>query len=154
MKRRPQGDSPSEQLIKYQAHKRANSALNHFIAQDNLIAAYVIAYSIFEDKVKAFFIVKMRDVEGNPDWKGSKFNASVKRQLEYLRDTNAIKRNLFNKAAKATQRRNYYIHAAMYNVDFFTMEQVTEVIELRNELARLLQAEKRALRKARLQQGQ
>jgi hypothetical protein len=148
MNRRPKGNSANEQLIKYQAHKRANIALTHFIAQGNYIAAYVIAFSIFEDKVKAFYIVRIRDIDGNQDWQSSKFSGSTRRHLEYLLETNAINKSLFKNATKATEKRNVYLHAAMYNVDFFTMELVTKVVELRNEFARLLQAEKRALSKA------
>jgi len=149
MHKRPQGNSPSEQLIKYQAHKRANTALKHFIEQGNLIAAYVIAFSIFEDKARAYFIVMMRDVADNQDWKRSKFRAGISRNLEYLLETKAINKGLFNRANKVVKQRNTFIHATMYNVDFFTVDHVAEVVELRNEFAKLLQATKRALRNAR-----
>jgi hypothetical protein len=65
---RPQGDSPAEQLVKFKHHKAANGILNFYIDKCDYLAAYTVAFSLLEDRVRATAIVKKRDLLKSNDY--------------------------------------------------------------------------------------
>jgi len=61
---RPKDDTAESQRKKYEHHKKANGTLNYYFEQGNWIGAYVIAYSLLEDRLRAMYVVVKRDIEG------------------------------------------------------------------------------------------
>ena len=59
---RPTDDTKESQRKKYEHHKKANGTLNYYLEQGNFIGAYVIAYSLLEDRIRAMYVVVQRDI--------------------------------------------------------------------------------------------
>lgn len=144
--RRPLGDSDYQQKLKYQAHKTANGVLNHYIATENYIGAYVIAHSLLEDRIRAVYVIVFRDIKANTAWRATDSKISIGKILKALHAENFLKSRTFNLAIKLTSYRNTLIHAAMYNVNKIQLIHVTDVVNLRNDFAKLVRDLKRQIK--------
>ena len=146
---RPQGDSEEEQQIKYKHHRFANGTLNYYIDRCDYLAAYTVAFSLLEDRLRAMAIVKQRDVLGNKKYE-SFATIELARVVGHnypKTDTNIIfveniKTVIFN--------RNKLLHEAMWRTNAITLKDIENVIGLRDIVASELAKMKREVQKQKL----
>jgi len=130
------------QQDKYVAFKTAYQTITHYLAQDNFLAAYVVAFSLIEDRVRAMFVVWHRDAKKNePTSKqvAASFSNNI-RQLQVAGDISQEDANLLLGEAKI---RNELLHAAMWNLNAFDKAAVDRVIKLTRTIDKLRRAQKK-----------
>ena len=143
---RPKDDAAESQLKKFENHKEANSTLSYYLDQGNLLSAYVIAYSLLEDRVRAMYVVVQRDVH-KVFYRESDINGSYARMVDYLKDNNHLSNELASRLKKSNDARNNLLHNAMWELNVVTKDHITRVRKLRNEVSSQLEKIKRAVKK-------
>ncbi len=135
---RPKDDGKESQLKKYEFHKKANGTLNYYLEQGNLIGAYVIAYSLLEDRVRAMYVVVQRDFH-NVVITEDDIKSSFARLVDYLKKNNHLSKDLSKELHKANSNRNKLIHDAMWQIDAIKQEDIANVKKLKNEVSKVLE---------------
>ena len=143
---RPKDDEAESQRKKYEHHKKANNTLKHYLEEGNYIGAYVIAYSLLEDRVRAMYVVAQRDVH-KVVYTQNDINAPFARIIEYLRDNNHLSMELAKRLQKSNDTRNTLLHNAMWELDVITNDHITRVKKLRDEVASDLEKIKRRIKR-------
>lgn len=129
------------QYEKYFNFKKAHGTYKMYLEQKNYIGAYVIAFSIFEDRVNAmFFVRKIKDKIFNP-----KVRTPLIRKLKYLLNHSDISEENFNIWEPLIHNRNNKLHAAMWNIDEFLQVDCEEVLKMANLANTLRSKQKRLL---------
>lgn len=123
---RPQGNSPKQQKKKYVAHKRANEVLTHYIDKKNFIGGFLVAFSLFEDRVRAFDATVTQNGDAVSPTSRRKALAEVIKRLKGKMDQADI-----TKMLALVEERNKLVHSAMYNVDVFAEKHIILVLEVR-----------------------
>ncbi len=143
---RPHGDSDEEQQIKYKHHRFANSTLKYYIDRCDYLAAYTVAFSLLEDRLRAMAIVKQRDVLGHEKYEsfttielarvvGHNF-PKAEENLVFIEN---IKSVIFN--------RNKLLHEAMWRTNAISLKDIEDVIGLRDIVASELEKMKREVQR-------
>lgn len=130
------------QQDKYVAFKTAYQTITHYLAQDNFLAAYVVTFSLIEDRVRAMFVVWHRDAKKNePTSKqiAAPFSNHI-RQLQVAGDIPQEDANLLLAEAKI---RNELLHAAMWNLKAFDKTAIDRAIKLTRTIDKLRRAQKK-----------
>lgn len=143
---RPKDDVAESQRKKFEHHKEANSTLSYYLDQGNLLGAYVIAYSLLEDRIRAMYVVVQRDVH-KVFYRESDINGSYARMVDYLKDNNHLSNELASRLKKSNDARNNLLHNAMWELNVVTEDHITRVRKLRNEVSSQLEKIKRAVKK-------
>ena len=143
---RPKDDTADSQRKKYEHHKKANGTLNYYLEQGNLIGAYVIAYSLLEDRVRAMYVVVERDVN-KVELKTEDIKRSLGGIIGFLKKNGALTKELAKQLHKANDVRNTLLHDAMWEVDVIKEQNVLDVRDLRDEVSKVLEKIKRAIKK-------
>ena len=143
---RPKDDEAESQRKKYEHHKKANSTLKHYLSEGNYIGAYVIAYSLLEDRIRAMYVVVQRDVHKVVYTKND-INAPLARIVDYLQKNNHLSNELAKRLYKSNDNRNTLLHDAMWELDVFKETDVTKVGKLKDEVSSVLEKLKRAIKK-------
>lgn len=142
---RPTDDSTESQRKKYEHHKKANGTLNFYLEQGNLIGAYVIAYSLLEDRIRAMYVVIQRDIN-----KVELIKDDIKRSIGgiigYLQKQKYLSKELAKQLHKANDNRNRLLHDAMWQIDVFEQGDVLKVIELKKDIAKVLEKLKKSIK--------
>ena len=142
---RPKDDTAESQRKKYEHHKKANSTLNYYLEQGNWIGAYVIAYSLLEDRLRAMYVVVKRDVE-NAEIIKDEINAPLARIVGYLKKNSYLSKELAKQLQKANMFRNTLLHDAMWQVDVIKEQHVMDVKVLKNEIAKVVEQLKKKVK--------
>ena len=132
MQRRPIGDSPEEQLLKGQAHKHARETLKHYENTKNHIGAYVIIFSLFEDRIRALCVLHNRDVK-KIEYK-EKIASSLTKIISGLKKDKVLPKDVYVAAFELARKRNALIHEALYSLNAFTKEHVVELKLIEKQL--------------------
>jgi hypothetical protein len=149
---RPKGDSDEEQQIKNKHHRFANGTLNYYIDKCDYLAAYTVAFSLLEDRLRAMAIVKQRDVLGHANYE-SFATIELSRVVGHnypITDENTIfvenlKTVLFN--------RNKLLHEAMWRTNAIALKDIDDVIGLRDIVASELEKTKRDVQRQKRNQN-
>lgn len=146
---RPQGDSEEEQKIKYKHHRFANGTLNYYIDRCDYLAAYTVAFSLLEDRLRAMAIVKQRDVLGHEKYESFAtielarvVGHNYPKTEENLLFVENIKTVIFN--------RNKLLHEAMWRTNAITLKDIEDVIGLRDIVSSELEKMKREVQRKNL----
>jgi len=142
---RPTDDSKESQRKKYEHHKKANGTLNYYLEQGNWIGAYVIAYSLLEDRLRAMYVVVKRDIEGIELIKDD-INVSLARIVGYLKKNGYVIKELAKQLHKANDLRNTLLHDAMWQIDVIKEEHVIAIKALKNEVAKVVEQLKKKIK--------
>jgi uncharacterized protein YutE (UPF0331/DUF86 family) len=142
---RPIDDTEQSQRKKYEQHKKANGTLSYYLEQGNYIGAYVIAYSLLEDRIRAMYVVVQRDIN-----KAELVIEDVKRSvggiIGYLQKNGYLTKEVAKQLHKANHIRNTLLHDAMWAIDVFKEEDVLKVKDLKNEVAKALERLKKSIK--------
>lgn len=119
----------ANQQEKYFVFKKAFGMIKHYENEGNFIAAYVISFSILEDRIKAMYVVSFRHNEKRepkPDAISEGFSKLVNKIHRAQFITNELRDALKEEAIN----RNDLLHAAMWEVDAFTLDAVVRIKKL------------------------
>ena len=142
---RPQGDSEEEQQIKYEHHRFANSTLGDYIKNGEYLAAFTVAFSLLEDRLRAMAIVKQRDVLGHTNFI-SFATVELSRVVAHNYPTND-EENIFVYNLKAVlHNRNKLLHEAMWRNNVIKLVDIDHVMHLRDIVAADLRRMKREIK--------
>jgi len=141
---RPKGDSDEEQQIKYNHHRFANSTLSYYIDKCEYLAAYTVAFSLLEDRLRAMAIVKQRDVLGHQNY--SSFATIELSRVVSHNYPNDGSENIFVDNLKTVLfNRNKLLHEAMWRTNAIALKDVEDVMGLRDIVDSELRKIKREL---------
>ena len=143
---RPKSDDKDSQLKKYEFHKKANGTLNYYLTQGNLIGAYVIAYSLLEDRIRAMYVVVQRDIH-NVVIVEEDIKAPFARLVTYLKKNNHLTKELAKELYKANDNRNKLIHDAMWQIDVIKEKDIEELKKLKNAVSKVVESLKKQVKK-------
>ena len=108
------------QASKYRGFKRAFVVFDTHLRVSNFIGAYVVAFSLFEDRVTASFLLS-KDIKGISRPAASQ-HIGLSKKVKFLKSVGHISQDQRKRWLEAAKVRNDLIHAAMWNVDIFTAE--------------------------------
>jgi len=143
---RPIDDTEESQRRKYEHHKKANGTLSYYLEQGNFIGAYVVAYSLLEDRIRAMYVVVQRDIHKVVTTKND-INAPFARIVDYLQKNNHLSKELAKRLYKSNDIRNTLLHDAMWEIDAIKEKNVSNVGDLRDEVSSVLEKLKRVIKR-------
>lgn len=121
------------QQQKYVAFKTAFESISRFRKNQNFIGAYVVAFSVIEDRLRAMFVVRyIADNSMQPT--DRKINGKFSELVRILKNSGDIEFDLSTKLLDEARERNRLLHASMWNIDSFTDEAVVRVIGLARKI--------------------
>lgn len=141
---RPLDDGEDAQRTKYVAFRTAYGLVNSYEQSQNYIAAYVIAFSILEDRIKAMYVVGFRQQHGRNPKEGAVEEGFGKLVNSLLHLQYLTKEMAETLRAEAVQR-NHLLHTAMWKLDAFTPESVIRVKALVRKIEAILKSKKKEL---------
>lgn len=137
---RPVGDTPEEQMLKYKFHQFAHGMLQYYIDKSQYLSAYVLAFSFFEDRIKALAVVKYRDYGKKENFENS-INIDLSRLIGniYKSEQNFIKiidpcsneitPIFLENLSLILEQRNKLIHEAMWRPNAISLKDVDILME-------------------------
>lgn len=131
------------QQDKYVAFKTAYQMIAHYLAQDNFLAAYVVAFSLIEDRVRAMFVVQHRIATEGKDPTAKQIVASFSNHICQLQLAGDIPQEDANLLLEEAKVRNELLHAAMWNLEAFDKAAVDRAIKLTRTIDKLRRAQKK-----------
>lgn len=132
------------QQEKYVAFRKAYGMVNDYQREGNYIGAYVIAYSLLEDRIRAMFVIYYRATqEAEP--KQDKIDDHFKKIISKLVHHQYLDEAFANKVLDEANRRNELLHAAMWKLDAFTEKSVADLKAIVREADNRLKKKKREL---------
>jgi hypothetical protein len=145
---RPQGDSDEEQQIKYEHHRFANGTLSYYIDKCDYLAAYTVAFSLLEDRLRAMAIVKQRDVDGHKNY--SSFATTDLGRVVSHNYPNSGDENIFVENLKTVLfNRNKLLHEAMWRINAIQLRDIDDVMGLREIVDSELRKIKREVQRSK-----
>jgi hypothetical protein len=142
---RPQGDSEAEQQKKRKHHSFANSTLKYYTDRCDYLAAYTVAFSLLEDRLRAMAIVKQRDVLGHANFISF---ATIELARVVSHNYPATDENeIFVENLKTVMfNRNKLLHEAMWRINAIQLKDIDDVLELRSIVDSQLRKMKREVK--------
>jgi len=133
-------------IDKYVAFKRAIDTYRVYLAQGNRIGAYVVVFSILEDRLSACYFLLHQEKNLQPRCRHPEFM----RRLGFVKAQSDMTNEEYSRCAVLADERNRLIHAAMWNLDAFDQADFEGVInaarKLDNRAKRLRRARKKRLK--------
>jgi hypothetical protein len=130
------------QQEKYIGFKKAFETITHYLEQDDLLAAYVIAFSLVEDRVRAMFVVWHRDTKKNePTLR--QVAASFSGHVDSLRKAGDISQSDAQMLLDEARIRNELLHSAMWNLEAFDKTATDRIIKAARCADKLRRAQKK-----------
>jgi hypothetical protein len=109
--------------------KQAFDAVNQYKDAGNFLAAYVVSFSVIEDRLRALYVVWYRSNK-NTEPTQKQVNAPFSQLVSSLLKSKMISVIDAEQLSAEARRRNELIHSAMWNLDGFTLDKVISAIEL------------------------
>lgn len=119
----------ASQQEKYATFKQAYEMITHYEKESNFIAAYVLAFSILEDRIKAMYVVSFRHKEKREP-KPEAINEGFSLLVNKIHRNQYINTELLNALKAEALSRNDLLHAAMWKFDAFTIDAVIRIKQL------------------------
>lgn len=128
---------------KYQGFAKAFATFTRYRDLGNFLSGYVVAFSIFEDRVTACFMLA-KDAAGEA--RPTKYTRHYEK-VKFLERQKHIDRDSAVDWLQAGDERNSLLHAAMWNIDAVTDAHCTQAIERARTADRLSRRIKRVVSK-------
>lgn len=128
-------DDALSPFAKYETFKKAYDNVNFFTESGNLIGAFVLSFSILEDRLCAAVVVCGRALQ----YKINENNVSkmpFKQRIDHLLAMEAIDVDLHERLQNAAYLRNDLTHKMMWRLDVFHASHIKTFRSLINELQR------------------
>ena len=131
--------SPTE---KYLGFKKAHDTFKAYRNRGEFLAAYVVAFSIFEDRVRGCYLLA-HDLARKSAPPG---HSTHYKKVQFLESAGLIPKDQANTWRKAGDDRNRTLHAAMWMPDAVTDKDCAAAISFAKEAERVVKRLKRVLR--------
>ncbi len=129
-------DDELSPYAKYETFKRAYDNVNFFTESGNLIAAFVLCFSILEDRLCAAVVVCSRALKRKiSEEKVSKMQ--FKQRIDLLLELKAIDSELYGRLQKAAFLRNDLTHKMMWRLNSFHLSHIKTFRQLIKELQKI-----------------
>ncbi len=122
--------------------RRLMRPISTSLSQGNYIGAYVIAFSIFEDRINAMYATRKHLQRGRYPTPHSVYNTSFKRRLKVLKNAGDIEQTIRNDWKICANDRNEKLHAAMWNINEFKKKDAEAVLKRSREADKLRKQQK------------
>lgn len=144
-KARPTGDTEEEQQRKYHFHRQANGTLQYYIDRTQYLSAYVLAFSFFEDRIKALAVILYRDFRNKQDYEKS-LEIDLKRLLGNIYKDNekflsivdpkreTITEIFIDNLYTILHQRNKLIHEAMWRPNAISLMDIEIILEAKRNV--------------------
>lgn len=130
------------QQEKHIAFKVAFDTVTQCMDAKNYIGAYVIAFSLIEDRIGAMFVVWHKAINGiDPSDKSMRGSFAAK--VGNLNKSGDISNEDASSLLEEAKLRNQLLHAAMWNLSVFSEPVVQRAIALTRMVERLRRAQKK-----------
>jgi len=123
------------QQQKHETFKTAFDTYKKYLDSENFIGAYVVAFSILEDRITAAYMLLQDHLKKNRPTKLWKLKFSQK--INPLHENGFISQTAINNFRMCANNRNLKFHAAMWNLNEFSAEDCQKVIKLAREADKL-----------------
>lgn len=131
------GRSKEDDLLspyaKYETFKRAFDVVKIFTESGNMIGAFVLSFSILEDRLCASVVVCSRALKYELNEKNVS-KMPFKHRITHLLDMKAIDEDLYRRLENAAHLRNELTHKMMWRLDVFNASHIRTFRSLINEL--------------------
>ena len=141
---RPLNDGKEDQMAKYIVFKTAYGLVNSYEKSQNYIAAYVVAFSILEDRIKAMYVVGFRQ-KNERDPKPGAVDEGFGKLVNSLLHLQYITKATADELRAEAVNRNLMLHTAMWKLDAFTPESVKRVKTILRKIDDMLKKKKKEL---------
>lgn len=139
-------DTPDGRAKKYLVHKNAHSTLKYSLATQNYVAAFLLAFSLLEDRVRAMFVVLKRDVNKEPVHE-VEIRQRITDIFAYLHNEGAINSEQKNELRKLFRFRNKLAHSSMWHLHAFRYSDVQEAMSMHRKISNLTERLKRQVKR-------
>jgi hypothetical protein len=112
---------------KYLVFKAAYSKLNEYIANNEFLAAHVIAFSILEDRVLAARIQCDEHINGPLDKTIIKNRIPFEKSVKKLLELEVIDLTLHESLVACASERNEFLHQAMWRLSDFNKKSIANL---------------------------
>ena len=137
MLHRPKGDSPAEQKKKYEAHRAANGAVKQLRGCKQYFTAFVIAFALLEDRVRALdFVARKQGIVPPP--KNVRQTQNWKAIVHRLHSSALLELVLRDELMDLADMRNKAIHSAHYNLDRVKDAHIERVVKAQRTIATIV----------------
>lgn len=128
-------DDALDPIAKQQVFRRAFGTLNKLLDEGNLISAFVLSFSILEDRVRAAMVACYKRI-GEPVDTSTVSDIPFGKVVGRLKRINAIDHDLELRLRAAGDLRNRLTHQMMWRLDVFREEDVKSFQGLINDVKR------------------
>lgn len=129
-----------DQQQKNLSFRQAHRTINHYVEQHNWVAAYVIGFSILEDRVRTLYVKGQMIKENSTIPPVYKWQPLTK-VLNEVRKLGYIDEKTSQTIKKEIDARNRLLHDAMWELDAFTEQTFDRVKELLTKVDRAKRAQ-------------
>jgi hypothetical protein len=129
-------DDELSPYAKYEIFTKAYDSVNFFTESGNLIAAFVLCFSILEDRLCAAVVVCSRAHKRKIN-EDNVSKMQFKKRIDHLLEMDAIDSEFHERLQKAAYLRNELTHKMMWRLDVFHTSHIKEFRSLINELQRI-----------------
>lgn len=130
---RSKDDDMLDPYAKHATFKRAFDRLNFFQETGNIIAGYVLAFSILEDRTTAAVVKCFRCIN-EPIETDALNKVPFSKMIGRLKRVKAIDPDLESRLREAGDLRNKLTHQMMWRLDVFTLDHILQIRKLINEV--------------------
>ena len=134
------------QFEKYQGFKKAVETYKHYLDTSNFIGAYVIAFSMLEDRVNAMYAVRLFLKQSRYPKPQRVYATRFSQRLKYLLSHQDIDQITRNNWMQCANDRNEKLHAAMWNIDEFSKADAENVLRHARLADKARKAQQRKIR--------
>ena len=131
---------------KQASFKRAFESISEYREQKNYIAAYVVTFSVIEDRLRAMY-VDWYSVKKGEEPKQKQIDGPFTGLVKTLSKDGTISSELATELIAEARRRNSLMHSAMWNLDNFTEEVIVEALKIARSINNAGRRGKNMLRK-------
>ena len=110
--------------------KKAYDLINSYLLQGDYIASYLIAFSILEDRIYAFYSLRFIKINQKAPSKSHISKKGFKGVCKVLLDDNYINLETFEKLEVQREKRNNFIHLTMWTMHLNKKQDVTQVVSI------------------------
>jgi hypothetical protein len=109
--------------------KRAFESISAYREQENYIAAYVVTFSVIEDRLRALYVDWYRVNKGEEP-KQKQIDGPFTGLVKTLSKDGTISSELAMELIEEAKRRNSLMHSAMWNLDGFTEDVIVNALKI------------------------
>lgn len=126
-------DDKLDPIAKFKVFKKAFDTLRFYTDSGNLVGAFVLSFSILEDRMKAAMVDCFKAAKEPLDTSNVS-KIPYGKIVSRLKRVHAIDANLEKRLLEAADLRNQLTHQMMWRLDVFSIEHIHEFKKLINDV--------------------